>query len=211
MYYPQDVLYRKEKRERADMSTRSNTVVRDLKTGEEVVLYRHFDGYLSGAGLEQLGYINLMEKDGTPKTVKAVKDWYIKNGEGYEETGSVHGDVSYIYELELDGEKSGFSLKAFTTKMFSKPGYAAAKDKDVTAELEEELESAMKSGELDKVPGFRPQDRARSESGCSSLDEEIYDAVADTVDQAWDGELREKFIANIVKMVRSMVHLPPDA
>ena len=34
------------------MSTRSNTVIKDLKTGEEAVLYNHYDGYLSGAGFD---------------------------------------------------------------------------------------------------------------------------------------------------------------
>lgn len=45
------------------MSTRSNTVIEDLATGEKAYLYRHFDGYLSGAGIEQTGYVNLMKKE----------------------------------------------------------------------------------------------------------------------------------------------------
>lgn len=39
-------------RKKRKMSTRSNTVIEDLATGEKAYLYRHFDGYLSGAGVE---------------------------------------------------------------------------------------------------------------------------------------------------------------
>ena len=147
------------------MSTRSNTVIKDMETGTEAYLYRHFDGYISGAGVEQVGYVNLMEKEMQHPTIDAVEDWYIKNGEGYEETSGIHGDVEYIYVLELNGPKSKFSLRAFETKLYAaNGGKSAAKDKEVTDKLVEEVDRAMKAGELDDVKGFRQQDRLEFKS-----------------------------------------------
>ena len=141
------------------MSTRSNTVIKDMETGIEAYLYRHFDGYISGAGVEQAGYVNLMQKEMQHPTIEAVEDWYIKNGDGYEETSGIHGDVEYIYVLELNGPKSKFNLRAFETKLFAtNGGKSAVKDKEVTDKLAEEVDRAMKAGELDDVKGFRPQD-----------------------------------------------------
>lgn len=124
-----------------------------------------------------------MKKAGIPLNVSAVKKWYLENGDGYEETDAIYGDVQYIYELELNGEKSSFNLRAFTAKMPSARSRGLArKGKEVTGKLLEELESAFKIGALDDVKGFRPQDCAECRAEYSSLDEEIYDTVADTID-----------------------------
>lgn len=105
------------------MSTRSNTIIRDLSLGgEEEILYRHCDGYLSGAGLDQMKYLNKMLKQGTEITVQAVQAWYLKNGDGYETTDAIHEDIEYIYVLELNGNMKKFNLRAYRYDMFADDG-----------------------------------------------------------------------------------------
>lgn len=85
----------------------------------------------------------------------------MKNGEGYEETSGVHGDVEFIYVLELNRPEAKYCLRAYDTEMFATAGgSSAAKGKELTGKLHEEVDRAMTAGELDDVWGFRPEDCA---------------------------------------------------
>ena len=114
------------------MSTRSNTIVRDQITGEQIILYRHHDGYLSGAGFDLLEYVRKMTTQKIPVNVKDVSDWILDNGDGYESTEGLHGDIEYLYTLELNGE----------VPMFVRVNEANGPviEKDLTAQLEAEYQ-----------------------------------------------------------------------
>ena len=114
------------------MSTRSNTIVRDQITGEQIILYRHHDGYLSGAGFDLLEYVRKMTTQKIPVNVKDVSDWILDNGDGYESTDGLHGDIEYLYTLELNGE----------VLMFVRVNEANGPviEKDLTAQLEAEYQ-----------------------------------------------------------------------
>lgn len=105
--------------------------------------------------------MNLMKKEIPEPTVSKVQAWYLKNGEGYEETSRVHGDVEFIYVLELNRPEAKYCLRAYDTEMFATAGgSSAAKGKELTGKLHEEVDRAMKAGELDDVQGFRLEDCA---------------------------------------------------
>lgn len=123
-----------------------------MKTGEQAFLYRHYDGYPSGAGFDQLGYLTKIEDESICRnrkiTVDFVKDWFIRNGDGYEETNSIHGDVSYVYFVEITGDEDvPLRLKAYTTKMsFENDGRGTTMKDDITDEL---LNEYVESEEYD--------------------------------------------------------------
>ena len=95
------------------MSTRCHTIV--TKSGKEAFIYRHHDGYPSGAG-EDL-------KDFIKENKKNLKDWSVNDfgaelqnyGCGYEfENIGVHGDEDYVYFVDLDNN----ILECYSSKDF---------------------------------------------------------------------------------------------
>ena len=126
------------------MSTRSNTIIKDLKNPDSIVyLYRHFDGYLDGAGFDILNYVNIIINKNVKLDAVSVGEWIVNNGAGYEYTTDIHGDIEYLYIVELNGDK---------------PIYVRANEtvgKDVENDVTVELENAY----LDKY-GILPYDSA---------------------------------------------------
>ena len=85
------------------MSTRCHTIVN--KDGHEAFIYRHCDGYPSGAGEDLKAFIN-ENKDN-------LENWSVNDfgaelqnyGYGYEfENIGVHGDEDYVYFVDLDNK-----------------------------------------------------------------------------------------------------------
>ena len=178
------------------MSTRSNTVIKDLKTGEEEILYRHFDGYPSGAGFDQLGYLTKIEDEsicrGKKITIDFVKDWFLKNGEGYEETDSIHGDVEYVYFVEITGNDDvPLKLKAYTTRMyFDNDGKSAALKDDITDEL---LNEYLESEEADSDD----EEEDTNETNRDILREKVM-IIADRL---WKDTYRNHIVDDIMKRI----------
>lgn len=178
------------------MSTRSNTVIKDLKTGEEEILYRHFDGYPSGAGFDQLRYLTKIEDESICKgkkiTLDFVKDWFLKNGDGYEETESIHGDVQYVYFVEITGNDDiPLRLKAYTTRMFfENDGKSAALKNDITDELlNEYLESEDAESE--------DEEEDTNETNRDILREKVM-LIADRL---WKDTYRDHIVDDIMKRI----------
>ena len=87
------------------MSTRSNTIVKNMKTDEKVYLYRHCDGYLEGAGFDVLDALNKFVTLGKENTIQNIAEFIKEKCDGtYEDTDSIHGDIDYLYVIEVDGE-----------------------------------------------------------------------------------------------------------
>ncbi len=181
------------------MSTRSNTVIKDLRTGEEECLYRHFDGYPSGAGFDQLRYLTKIEDEsicrGKEITIDFVKDWYLKNGEGYEETDSIHGDVEYVYFVEITGNDDvPLRLKAYTTKMyFENDGKSAALKDDITDEL---LNEYLESEECDS----EDEDDEEEDTNETNRDK-LREKITIIVDKTWKDSFRDEIVDAVLRRV----------
>lgn len=178
------------------MSTRSNTVIKDLATGEEEFLYRHFDGYPSGAGFDQLRYITKIEDESICKrqkiTIGFVKDWFLKNGDGYEETDSIHGDVEYVYFMEITGnEDNPLRLKAYTTNLFSENNkHGVTIDSDITNEL---------INKYKQLEQFKLED---SEVDTNESNRDILrEKVAIIADRVWKESFRDAVVDAIIKRI----------
>lgn len=178
------------------MSTRSNTVIKDLATGEEEFLYRHFDGYPSGAGFDQLRYITKIEYESNCKrqkiTIGFVKDWFLKNGDGYEETDSIHGDVEYVYFVEITGnEDNPLRLRAYTTNLFSENNkHGVIIDSDITNEL---------INKYKQLEQFKLED---SEVDTNESNRDILrEKVAIIADRVWKESFRDVVVDAIIKRI----------
>lgn len=173
------------------MSTRSNTIISDKNTNEKEILYRHFDGYVSGAGVDLMSYVRKMLIDFKKKHVTAdvvhVKDWILKNGDSYEDTNAINGDVEYIYEVIVDN--GDIQVKAFTTKMFASSRNEAVKDEDVTAELIDEWKIYCEENGID-------DDSAKSSDACVSLS--LREKVGGIVATLWQTRFRDMIVDAVI-------------
>jgi hypothetical protein len=204
------------------MSTRSNTVIKDLKSGEQVFLYRHHDGYPSGAGFDQLGYLSKIEDESVCRkrkiTVDLVKDWFIKNGDGYEETNSIHGDVAYVYFVEITGDEDvPLRLKAYNTKMsFENNGKGTTLNDDITDELlNEYVESEEYDPEEDgmvRIMRTCPSTDSTMKFGLEERGSLIKKILEDVIDKTVSGKLLMAKAVNcrvgrITSTIKKMDHL----
>lgn len=79
--------------------TRCNIVVNDSE--DTLYLYHHCDGYPKGVGKELIDYL----QTNTPKTADDVfKGLVFMYGDSYEETNGIHGDISYLYTIDIDND-----------------------------------------------------------------------------------------------------------
>ncbi len=179
--------------------TRSNTLIHDGKTSTIITLYRHCDGYLSGAGVDAHKMMReLMTTNAAIKgslTAEDVAQWFIRNGDGeYEETSGIHGDVEYIYDVYINFKYSHtkdvpFKIRAFTTKMHLGKG-PATRDEDVTDELDKEIEKTL---------GQKQTSGTDDEPDASA----IYEKIGAAVDDIWRLSLREKMIDAVMDVIMS--------
>ena len=85
------------------MSTRCNIIVKSKS--EEVILYHHHDGYPEGVGVELLMKVypklhdNHYYNDVEDIVNMLIKD---KDDDEFEYTTALHGDIEYIYEIDVD-------------------------------------------------------------------------------------------------------------
>lgn len=89
------------------MSTRCNILIKQQHL--QVCLYHHMDGYPEGVGMELAG---IFKKNFTAKEEKGRLLWFedvvndlIKNHKGYEYCAALHGDIEYLYTIDLDRKK----------------------------------------------------------------------------------------------------------
>ena len=84
------------------MSTRCNIIVK--AKGKKITLYHHWDGYLEGVGQDLVNklkdaFIDDYFCSWTHIVNKLVKD---KEDTGYEITSGLHGDIEYLYTIDVD-------------------------------------------------------------------------------------------------------------
>lgn len=175
------------------MSTRSCTIIRDKMANREEILYRHFDGYLYGAGIDQMGYARKMLKEcaNSKKTpdVDYVKSWYLRNGDGYEETESVHTDVAYIYYVDILRE-GGITLTAFDA-------ISGAPKNDMTANLKKVYAEWLERECLDDEASTS---KSKSIADLKSVD--LEQKIRAALDYVWPG-IKELITKEIIEDLKS--------
>lgn len=101
------------------MSTRANIIVKD-SSGDELIFYRHSDGYPEGAMPTLEKFINAVKAGQIRDNVGQAAGWLIVFGgmeDGHdpktspamswkvgtiEPTTQMHGDIAYLYVVDLD-------------------------------------------------------------------------------------------------------------
>ena len=179
------------------MSTRCNTLIHGRNTSDVVALYRHCDGYLSGAGVDAYKMMtdmfatNIVIKNSL--TAEDVAQWFIKNGDGeYEKTTGIHADVEYIYDIYINSRDSDpkskpFEIRAFTTRMSFGKG-PATRDEDVTNQL---------ADEWSKYLAKRCKTTASDDGDAS----DIYAKIGEAVDRIWKDGLRDQMIDAVMDVI----------
>ena len=117
------------------MSTRANVIIRDAH--DQLIFYRHSDGYPEGVAPSLAKFLARIQTGRLRDNVSQSAGWLILIGAeeyghrsagmewkvgAYEPTTSIHGDIEYLYEIDLttklargwehDGEKKGKSVTA---------------------------------------------------------------------------------------------------
>lgn len=88
------------------MSTRSNIIIKESGKNSQRYVYHHCDGYFEGVGLEIKDKI-------LPKYMKDYKEFSVNDllveltdyDSQYQETDAIHGDIEYLYMLEVKDPK----------------------------------------------------------------------------------------------------------
>lgn len=84
--------------------TRCNIVVNDGT--DTLYIYHHCDGYPKGVGQQLIKYLQC----NTPLRAQDVLDGLVfMYGEEYEETSGIHGDIGYLYTIDIRDDR--ISLK----------------------------------------------------------------------------------------------------
>lgn len=84
------------------MSTRCNIKIIDKDC--EVILYHHHDGYPAGVGADLFDKFNAKLKDkNCYLSAEDIANSLIKDpkDDEYEWTSDIHGDIEYLYEIDL--------------------------------------------------------------------------------------------------------------
>lgn len=104
------------------MSTRANVKIKD-SSGEEVLFYRHSDGYPSVTGKSLEKFLEWVKEGKIRKNVSQASGWLVMLGAkeydkglepkeeikgwkvgAYEPTTRIHSDIDYLYTIDLEKE-----------------------------------------------------------------------------------------------------------
>ena len=90
------------------MSTRSNIIIKNGRT--EILLYRHHDGYLTGAGQELYDDLSNSDFDNVGQYFNIAKftEKLLSQNSNYRIDNQLGGDIEYLYTFEFeDGYEHG--------------------------------------------------------------------------------------------------------
>ena len=115
------------------MSTRANILL--LETGYRLWIYHHWDGYPSWLG-EQLMKILQKHKEHKYLDIYELANELIKNpdDEGYEITNQRHGDIEYLYVINVENKTIDCIATEFGSQCDDKLLFSGKYDTD--AEIE---------------------------------------------------------------------------
>lgn len=87
------------------MATRCNIIIKGKSCGKNVktMLYRHWDGYPTCTGVELMELLNKQTSDCI--YFDGFINSMIKEGNTYEYSSTIHGDIEYLYTIDLTKRK----------------------------------------------------------------------------------------------------------
>lgn len=87
------------------MATRCNIIIKGKSCGKnvKVIIYRHWDGYPSCTGKELQDLLNKQSADYI--YFDGFVNSMIKEGNTYEYSSTIHGDIEYLYTIDLTKRK----------------------------------------------------------------------------------------------------------
>lgn len=87
------------------MATRCNIIIKGKSCGKNVktMLYRHWDGYPTCTGVELMDLLNKQTSDCI--YFDGFINSMIKEGNTYEYSSTIHGDIEYLYTIDLTKRK----------------------------------------------------------------------------------------------------------
>lgn len=88
------------------MATRCNIIVKGKSCDKNVkaIIYRHWDGYPSCTGVELQDLLNKQSADYINFDL-FVNGLIIHESKSYEYSSSIHGDIEYLYTIDLTKRK----------------------------------------------------------------------------------------------------------
>lgn len=109
------------------MSTRANIIISQTFGNSKksktiyIILYSHYDGYPSGVGSDLKNKLLKLARCKNNFGLNDVKD-YIQSGNDftYEITDSIHGDIEYLYLINIDNKNKEFKLTCYNNGFYDK-------------------------------------------------------------------------------------------
>ena len=135
------------------MSTRSNIIIKNGRT--EILLYRHCDGYLTGAGQDLHDDLSNSDFDNVGQYFNIAKftEKLLSQNSGYRIDNQLGGDIEYLYTFEFeDGYEHGdhynrVKLKSIEVDQDHQYGRGGKKKYKTLSEFQDAINKARKENE----------------------------------------------------------------
>ena len=136
------------------MSTRSNIIIKNGKTN--ILLYRHCDGYLEGAGQDlhdDLISSNFAIEDKENFNISKFLNKLLEDGSSYRIDDQLGGDIEYLYTFQFeDSYEHGahynrVKLKSIEVDQDHQYGRGGKKKYKTLSEFQDDINKARKENE----------------------------------------------------------------
>ena len=133
------------------MSTRSNIIIKNGKTN--ILLYRHWDGYLEGAGQDlhdDLISSNFAIEDKENFNISKFLNKLLEDGSSYRIDDQLGGDIEYLYTFQFeDSYEHGahynrVKLKSIEVDQDHQYGRGGKKKYKTLSEFQDDINKARK-------------------------------------------------------------------
>ena len=133
------------------MSTRSNIIIKNGKTN--ILLYRHWDGYLEGAGQDlhdDLISSNFAIEDKENFNISKFLNKLLEDGSSYRIDDQLGGDIEFLYTFQFEDtyehgdHYNRVKLKSIEVDQDHQYGRGGKKKYKTLSELQEDINKARK-------------------------------------------------------------------
>ena len=133
------------------MSTRSNIIIKNGKTN--ILLYRHWDGYLEGAGQDlhdDLISSNFAIEDKENFNISKFLNKLLEDGSSYRIDDQLGGDIEYLYTFQFEDtyehgdHYNRVKLKSIEVDQDHQYGRGGKKKYKTLSEFQEDINKARK-------------------------------------------------------------------
>ncbi len=133
------------------MSTRSNIIIKNGKTN--ILLYRHWDGYLEGAGQDlhdDLISSNFAIEDNENFNISKFLNKLLEDGSSYRIDDQLGGDIEFLYTFQFEDtyehgdHYNRVKLKSIEVDQDHQYGRGGKKKYKTLSEFQEDINKARK-------------------------------------------------------------------